>query len=70
MSEALKTLRERGASGCVVLGEPAYYGRFGFKAVPSLVLPGVPPQYFQALSFDSPNARGIVTYHEAFNARG
>lgn len=69
MREALRILRERGASGCVVLGEPEYYGRFGFHATPNLVLPGVPPQYFQAISFDSSNAKGIVTYHEAFNAR-
>lgn len=67
--EALRILSERGASGCVVLGEPGYYGRFGFKADPYLVLPGVPPQFFQAIAFDSSQPRGIVTYHEAFEAR-
>jgi putative acetyltransferase len=66
--EALQMLRERGASGCVVLGEPEYYGRFGFKADPKLVLRGVPPEYFQALSFCASRPRGIVTYDEAFNA--
>lgn len=67
--EALRALRERGASGCVVLGEPAYYGRFGFQASPNLVLPGFPPQYFQALSLDSSTPHGTVTYHEAFEAQ-
>ena len=66
--EALRLLHDRGASGCVVLGEPAYYGRFGFRADPNLVLPGVPPEYFQAASFDSSRPRGTVTYDEAFNA--
>jgi putative acetyltransferase len=70
MREALRLLRGRGACGCVVLGEPAYYRRFGFRAHPYLVLPGVPAEYFQALSFDSAQPRGTVTYHEAFNARG
>ena len=70
MHEALRALRERGASGCVVLGEPEYYGRFGFHADPNLVLPGVPPEYFQAISFDASQPRGTVTYHEAFNAQG
>jgi putative acetyltransferase len=70
MRAALRILRERGASGCVVLGEPQYYGRFGFQAMPNLVLPGVPPEYFQAVCFDSSNAAGTVTYHEAFNAQG
>lgn len=70
MREALRTLREHGASGCVVLGEPEYYGRFGFRADPDLVLSGVPAEYFQALSFGSSRPRGTVTYHEAFEARG
>lgn len=68
MREALGILRGRGASGCVVLGEPEYYGRFGFHADSNLVLPGVPPQYLQSISFDSSTPRGTVTYHEAFEA--
>jgi len=68
MRKALHLLRERGASGCVVPGEPEYYGRFGFKADPHLVLRGVLPEYFQALSFHSARPKGIVTYDEAFNA--
>jgi len=66
--EALRLLRERGARGCVVLGEPAYYGRFGFLADPHLVLPGVPAEYFQAIRFDHSQPRGTVTYHAAFQA--
>ena len=30
MRSALSELRERGAAGCVLVGDPAYYGRFGF----------------------------------------
>lgn len=67
--EALEVLRERDAAGCVVLGEPRYYGRFGFRAEPGLVLPGVPPEYFLALSFGRSLPRGSVRFHEAFNAR-
>lgn len=70
MNEALKRLREMGASGCVLLGDPAYYSRFGFRAAPGLVYPGAAPEYFQALPLGSPLPRGIVTYHEAFSARG
>lgn len=66
MLEALRILREKGAAGCVVLGEPAYYGRFGFQADPALVFPGAPPEYFQALSFGSSTPRGAVSYHAAF----
>ena len=65
--EALRLLRTRGANGCVVLGEPEYYGRFGFHADPNVVLPGVPPRYFQGIPFGSSRPRGVVTYHEAFS---
>jgi predicted N-acetyltransferase YhbS len=69
MHEALRILRAGGASGCVVLGDPGYYSKFGFRPDPNLVLPGVPPEYFQAISFDSSQPRGSVSYHEAFEAK-
>ena len=69
MREALRILREHGAAGCVVLGEPGYYSRFGFQVDPNLVLPDVPPEYFMAVSLDSSQPRGTVSYHAAFNAR-
>jgi putative acetyltransferase len=68
VGEALRVLRERGASGCVLLGEPRYYNRFGFRADPDLKLPGVPPEYFQAIAFDDSQPRGDISYHAAFNA--
>ena len=66
MRETLRVLQQKGAAGCVVLGEPAYYGRFGFLADPALVFPGVASEYFQVLSFGSSRPRGVVTYHVAF----
>jgi putative acetyltransferase len=70
MREALRILREQGAAGCVLLGEPKFYSRFGFLANPNLILPDVPSEYFQALSFGSSVPRGVVSYHGAFNAQG
>lgn len=54
------------AQGCVVLGEPEYYGRFGFKAHPHLTLEGVPPEYFQALVFAGTLPAASVSYSPAF----
>lgn len=68
--EGLRRLREGGAAGCVLLGDPAYYGRFGFRSHPALTLEGVPPMYFLALPLGGPMARGTVTYHAAFSATG
>ena len=70
MRNALSDLKKLGASGCVLLGDPQYYVRFGFRVQPNLTLPGAPPGYFQALSFGPEMPVGEVTYHEAFKARG
>ena len=66
--EALMRLRAAGAVGCVVLGDPAYYGRFGFAPDPRLRLEGVPPNYFMVLDFGGTRPEGVVRYHAAFSA--
>jgi putative hydrolase of HD superfamily len=68
MKAALAQLQSLGGIGCVVLGNPGYYGRFGFKNHPELTLPGVPQEYFQALSFGAELPTGEVKYHDAFEA--
>lgn len=65
---SLGALRALGAAGCVVLGEPAYYGRFGFQAAPEVTLPGAPAEYFQIVRFDGAMPSGAVAYHDAFGA--
>lgn len=65
---AMDELRAIGAAGCVLLGDPAYYGRFGFRAEPNLVLPGFPAEYFQVLALEGEVPTGTVTYHPAFDA--
>ncbi|RJX64949.1 N-acetyltransferase [Vibrio sinensis] len=64
--DGLAQLKALGAEGVVLLGEPEYYGRFGFKAQPTLTLDGVPAEYFLALSLKSDIPSGEVTYHPAF----
>lgn len=68
MQAALAELQQLGAMGCVVLGDPGYYSRFGFAVHAGLELPGAPPQYFQALSFGTALPQGTVQYHAAFEA--
>ena len=68
MKECLAYLRERGARGCVLVGESGYYQRFGFRSLPGLILPGVPPEYFMALSWSDIHPRGEVAFHPAFEA--
>ena len=70
IKNALDHLRRSGASGCVVLGEPEYYRRFGFQHNPSVSYRDVPPPYFQVLSFGPDQPTGPVDYDAAFEATG
>lgn len=67
IEEGLSQLRQMGAKGCVLLGEPEYYGRFGFLTTPKLTLDGVSAEYFQALAFSDDMPAGRVEYHRAFS---
>lgn len=66
--QAIAELRDMRAAGCVLLGEPTYYARFGFEAHAGLQLPGVLPSYFMALAFGGPVPGGTAQYSDAFNA--
>lgn len=69
MHGAIQALKEIDAYGCVLLGEPSYYQRFGFKVRDGLILPDVPPEYFLALLLQGEVPQGRVTYHQAFTAK-
>lgn len=67
--EGLVRLRRLGAAGCVLVGDPAYYARFGFAANPALQMPGIPSEFVLALPLAAPTApRGIIEHHPAFAA--
>jgi predicted N-acetyltransferase YhbS len=65
---ALVRLQASGAAGCMLLGNPAYYGRFGFAPSGALRLPGVPPEDFMSLAWHLPPPSGEVAFHPAFDA--
>ncbi|WP_290523792.1 N-acetyltransferase [Alcanivorax sp.] len=62
----LDALKKQGAHGCVLLGDPTWYERFGFVATPLLRLAGVPAEYFQALLLNGTWPDAEVHYHPAF----
>ena len=59
-------LKALGARGVVLLGNPAYYARFGFAHDPALSYPGPPAEYFQRLVLAGEVPRGIVRYAATF----
>ncbi|WP_206615514.1 GNAT family N-acetyltransferase [Solirhodobacter olei] len=66
IEEGLERLRSLGCAGCIVLGDPAYYGRFGFSSPGDLTYGDAPTRYLQALSFEDKRASGNVQYSSAF----
>lgn len=66
VNAGLSQMKEQGAQGCVVLGNPAYYERFGFRAISSLRFADAPAKYFLALPFTDHIPNGDVVYHKAF----
>ncbi|MBS0239633.1 MAG: N-acetyltransferase [Proteobacteria bacterium] len=65
MAEALLRLRAT-SRGAALVGDPAYYGRFGFRSFPGFGVAGCPPEVVQALPFDGIEPRGELIHHPAF----
>jgi putative acetyltransferase len=68
MTEGLSRLKDLGAQGYVLVGDPHYYARFGFRNHPVLVHDGVPPEVFLALPFTDRIPRGRAIFHPAFQS--
>ena len=64
--DGLERLKNLGAKGCVLVGDPNYYSRFGFEHDSRLTYGPVPAQYLQRLVFVPPVPQGEVQFHPAF----
>lgn len=62
----LSEIQSRGAAGCVLVGDPGYYGRFGFATFSDLQYEGVPHEYVLGLRFADEEPSGSIHAHEAF----
>jgi putative acetyltransferase len=70
IQDGLSLLKALGAKGCVLVGDPQYYERFGFGNLPNLLLESVPQEYFLALQFDKNKTQGVVAFDQGFSAEG
>lgn len=66
--EVLMQMQENGAEGVVLVGDPEYYKRFGFKSFSGLSYSGVPEQFVLGLSFSDKDPEGEISAHDAFHA--
>lgn len=60
--------QRQGIEGCALVGNAAYYTRFGFRPLPGLTLDGIHPENVLALPFTEAVPQGAMTFHEAFTA--
>jgi putative acetyltransferase len=67
VNEGLRVIRGLGAQGCVLVGDPAYYRRFGFEHNPALRMEGIPPEFVMCLPMGDQIPKGNVTHHPAFS---
>jgi putative acetyltransferase len=68
IEEGLSRLKALGAAGCILVGDRAYYERFGFRYPAGLVYHGAPAEALMALPFDGSIPHGTVHFHEGFEA--
>ncbi len=66
--EGLDRLRALKSGGCVVLGNPAYYQRFGFRHDARLFYKSAPAPHFMIQPFGASTPEGEVAFHPAFDA--
>ena len=62
----LDEISARGALGCVLTGNPAYYQRFGFELAPKNVPKEESREFFQLKLLSATRAEGIFAFHSAF----
>lgn len=63
----LERLRARGARGFALVGDPAFWNRFGFRQLPGVTCAGVPDEYVLCRPVGEAVPVGEVWHHPAFS---
>ena len=63
INQGLDRLRSLGAGGCILVGHPSYYPRFGFVHPGTLLFEGVPAEAFFGMSYTDTWPQGRVREH-------
>ena len=67
IEKGLDRLREQGALGCILTGNPDYYRRFGFEVSPQNSPEKDYAEFFMIVRFEDVTPSGAITFHEAFD---
>ncbi|KGE01202.1 N-acetyltransferase [Rhizobium sp. YS-1r] len=68
ISDGLKRLKERGAAGCALIGNPEVYRGSGFESDRLLSYGDLDRRYVQRIVFSGPSPRGVLKFADAFEA--
>jgi putative acetyltransferase len=66
VKKGLETLRQRGARGCALIGDPNVYSRMGFESDGSLSYGDLDRRYVQRIVFSGSAPRGTLKFAPAF----
>jgi putative acetyltransferase len=67
IAEGVARLRGLKAAGCILVGDPAYYPRFGFRPFPHLAPETEPAEYFMILRMEVAEPKSRMQFHPAFH---
>ena len=65
--EGIRILASWNAAGCILIGDPRYYKRFGFLRAPRLAPVDVPREYFMVLPLADAAPSSMMAFHPAFS---
>ena len=68
IKDGLARLKRLNAAGCVLVGDPDYYGRFGFENHCGLSYGGLDARLVQKHVLAGPDKTGKLTYCDSFEA--
>lgn len=67
INRGLEMLVQDGALGCILVGNPNYYQRFGFVVSPAHAPPNQPAEYFMLKRFGATGPVGTLSFHTVFD---
>ena len=68
VNQGISMLKDSGAQGCLLVGDPKFYQRFGFRSTNKLKYESVPQKNLLVLPFSNQIPQGTVKFHRAFSA--
>jgi putative acetyltransferase len=69
IEDGTRRLQSLHAAGCILIGDPSFYSRFGFVRHPELCPLNEPAEFFMILSLDGKMPKGVMAFDDAFHTK-